>query len=389
LFAALTPGAARGAAPHPDAAAWIVVDPADGRVLASHRARAQLPIASTTKLMTAYLALRNLRPGERLTAPAYHAKRAESVLGLHAGESDTVHDLLYGLLLPSGNDAAVDLADGVAGSVPAFVARMNRAAAHLGLRHTSYSTPVGLDDPANFSSARDLVTLAGILMRNPLFRRIVDTPQATLSDGAVVRHVDNTNLLLSRAPFIDGVKTGSTDNAGEVLVSSGTRQGVTLVAALLGAPDEAARDDGSLALLRYGFSRYSARVAVRRGEILRRVPARFSADSLPLAADRTVRVYSRDDQRLGVRSQGPRRALGPIPAGTTLGHASVSLEGRRQGRLRLVAASRLPAPVDPGAIERALPGSIGSGLAQWLGALVLAGGFALGGLAIVAGGGRR
>src|SRR5204862_6630431 len=98
-------------------------------------------------------------------APVYHPIPGESLLGLEPGERDTVHDLLYGLLLPSGNDAAVTLADGVAGSVPAFVERMNRAAARLGLQHTHYATPAGLDRPANYSTAADLARLARVLMR--------------------------------------------------------------------------------------------------------------------------------------------------------------------------------------------------------------------------------
>ncbi len=123
--------------------------------------------------MTAYLALRDLRPRERLTAPPYQPEPGEALLGLHPGERDTVHDLLYGMLLPSGGDAAVTLADGDAGSIPAFVAKMNRAAAALGLTDTHYSTPVGVDTPGNYSTPRDLAHLARVLLRNPRFARIV------------------------------------------------------------------------------------------------------------------------------------------------------------------------------------------------------------------------
>src|SRR6185312_944507 len=102
----------------------------------------------------------------------YRPIAGESLMGLHPGERDTVHDLLYGMLLPSGNDAAVTLADGVAGSVPRFVAMMNATARRLGLTETHYATPVGLDSPGNYSTAHDLVKLAEILRRNPLFRKI-------------------------------------------------------------------------------------------------------------------------------------------------------------------------------------------------------------------------
>ncbi len=354
-----------------------MVDARDGKVLASHNADAGLPVASTTKLMTAYLALARLRPAQRLTAPLYRAKPAESLLGLEPGESDTVRDLLYGLLLPSGNDAAVDLADGVAGSVPAFVAMMNRAALRLGLTETHYTTPVGLDDPGNYSSARDLVALARILMRDSLFRRIVATRRATLRDAGHVRHVTNTNTLLSRAPFVDGIKTGTTNLAGDVLVSSGTRHGVTLVAALLGAPDEASRDAGSLALLRYGFSRYRERRAVSRGDVVHHVPARFTTAALSLQANRTIRVFSRADQRLEVRVRASSSVIGPIPEGTRIGSASVSLDGRPQGSVALSAASTLPAPVDPDGVGQAIPGSPGRALMDLIAAAILAAGTAL------------
>ena len=215
-------------------------------------------IASTTKLMTAYLALHELPLQERLVAPPYHPLPGESLLGLEADERISVRDLLYGLLLPSGNDAAVALADGVAGSVPAFVEEMNRAASRLGLRDTSYANPIGLDEPGNYSSPRDLAKLTMRLRRQRLFRRIVDTARTTLQTGAHPRTIVNHNELVLKVPWIDGVKTGYTLDAGYVLIGSGTRKGVTLLSVVLGAPSVAARDQDTLSLLRYGFSLYRA-----------------------------------------------------------------------------------------------------------------------------------
>ena len=207
------PAASTAAASGPqlDAKAWILIDPRDDSVLASKAPNRRLPIASTTKLMTAYLALKNLKPNQMIKAPAYHpSASAEIELGLRPGEKMRVRDLLYGLLLPSASDAAETLAVGVAGSAPAFVDRMNEAAQQLGLTDTSYANPIGLDDPDNYSSAHDLVTLASILLRNKLFARIVDTPAATLNSGDHPRTVTTRDTLLNSYSWINGVKTGHT-----------------------------------------------------------------------------------------------------------------------------------------------------------------------------------
>ncbi len=361
-------------APSPDGRAWLVVDADDGKQLAAHDADASLPVASTTKLMTAYLALRDLPLRRRLTAPGYQPIPGESLMGLHPGERDTVHDLLYGMLLPSGNDAAVTLADGVAGSVPAFVAKMNRAAVRLGLTETHYSTPVGLDSPGNYSSARDLVALTRILRRDALFRKIVDTRRKTVRGGAEVRHLLNTNELLGEVRYVTGVKTGSTIDARHVLVSSATRHGVTLVAALLGASTEEARDEGSFALLRYGFSRYHRRLPLRRGRPADRVGVSFEDRSLGLRADRTVRIWARGDQRVRVRVDASGAVTGPIAAGRRVGTASVYLDGRREGTVALLASRAIPAPVIAGGAGQALPGDLPKGLSIVLALLAIAAG---------------
>ena len=210
---------ARGAglaarAPRPGAAERvaraIVIDARSGEALLAKHPDARRPIASTTKLMTALLTLESGKLERTFTAPAYNALPAESKINLRRGERMKVRDLLTALLLESANDAAVDLAVGVAGSREAFVAKMNAARAQLGLRNTHYANPIGLDAPANYSSARDLATLARQLMANPTFARDVDRPRATLRSGDHPRTIRNRNLLIGRYPFVDGVKTGHT-----------------------------------------------------------------------------------------------------------------------------------------------------------------------------------
>jgi serine-type D-Ala-D-Ala carboxypeptidase (penicillin-binding protein 5/6) len=358
LAASAAPAAAADSpAPSPDAAAWLLVDAADGTPLASHAADARRSIASTTKLMTAYLTLRELDLGEKVTAPAYHPIYGESLMGLRAGERFTVRDLLYGLLLPSGNDAAVTLADGVAGSVPAFVARMNGAARRLGLDGTHYANPIGLDAPGNYSTAEDLATLAMRLRGDAIFRRIVDTPEKTVSSDARRIHLENTNLLLRRVGWVNGVKTGHTLDAGEVLVGSGKRKGVTLLSVVLGAPTEAARDAGTLALLDFGFSLYRTKTPVRRGERLGSVALAYRDRRLPAVAARRVSFTARKGQEVETRVVALRPEVEEARRGERLGTAVVTLDGAVERRIRLVAATTVPGPTLGDRLDSALPGS--------------------------------
>ncbi len=253
---AARPAPAAAAAPTVRAPAGILVEPATGDVVWSRSARERRSIASTTKLMTALLTLERMRLGQTVTATRYRGLAVESVIGLRAGERLTVADLLRGLLLASANDAAATLAARVAGSRTAFVRLMNRRARELGLRDTHYSNPIGLDGAGNYSSAEDLVKLTLILRRNEFFRRVTNLPRATLDSGSRVRTIVNRNVLVRNVPAVNGVKTGHTSRAGYVLVGSASRDGVTVISAVLGDPTEAARDSDSLALLRYGLGRY-------------------------------------------------------------------------------------------------------------------------------------
>jgi D-alanyl-D-alanine carboxypeptidase (penicillin-binding protein 5/6) len=330
--------------PKIDARAWILIDPLDGDVLAAHAANRELPVASATKLMTAHLALKRLRPSERLRAPAYHATSSdESLLGLEPGERMTVRDLLYALLLPSANDAALTLAEGVAGSEKRFVREMNREARRLGLTHTGYANPIGLDEKGNYSSARDLVTLASDDLRNRLFARIVDTPSAVLRSGEGTRRVTTRNTLLVAKPWVVGVKTGHTLGAGYVLVGAGRRNGTTLISAALGAPSEAVRDEDNLELLDYGFSLYRARRPVERGEKLADPKLDYRDDHLELAAKRSIETSVRKGQRLRTVIEAPDEVSGAIERGETLGRVVVKVDGRFAGSSPLVAAESVPA----------------------------------------------
>ena len=367
-LAGASPATAAGkptAGPDLDAAAWILVDPRDDEVLASKKPDDQRAIASTTKLMTAYLALERLKLGEKLKVPRYDAGAAESVAGLTTGESLTVKDLLTAMMLPSANDAAFTVAVGVSGSEGAFVDEMNRAAEDLGLDDTSYSNPIGLDDVGNYSSAADLAKLAAKLMEDKRFRRIVALPEADLTSGAFPRHIVTRNTLLLSDPTVDGIKTGHTLDAGYVLVASAKRKGVPLISAVLGAPSEAARDAASEELLDYGFSRYENRSPFPAGEELASAEVRYGDEPLALTAEGTVTTRAREDQSFDTIVDAPSEVEGPIDEGQELGNVAVLLDGKPVGRVPLIAAESIAAPtfVDklggPGVVVAIIVGAIG------------------------------
>jgi D-alanyl-D-alanine carboxypeptidase (penicillin-binding protein 5/6) len=339
LVIGLPASAAAATGPKLDAKAWTLIDPRDDSVLASSTPNKRLPIASTTKLMTAYLALKHLKPSQMIAAPNYHpSASAEIELGLRPGERLRVRDLLYGLLLPSASDAAETLAVGVAGSESAFVTEMNQTAQQLGLTDTSYANPIGLDDPDNYSSAHDLVKLASILLKNPLFARIVNTPSATLHSGDHPRTVTSRDTLLNEVPWINGVKTGHTLGAGFVLVGSGTQDSTTLISAVLGAPDEPTRDADTLKLLQFGFSLYHPVQPVRQGQELADPKLDYRSDHLSLVARDALPINVRQGQHVATHVTAPDEVSGAVKEGQVLGHVRVSVDGQPAAASPLVAS---------------------------------------------------
>jgi serine-type D-Ala-D-Ala carboxypeptidase (penicillin-binding protein 5/6) len=320
----------------------VLIDGRTGDAIAAHAPARSLPIASTTKLMTAHLTLEELPLSKRVRMAPYSAIPTESLLGIPAGTSISVRDLLYSLILESANDSAHTLAGAVAGSQARFVMQMNRAAAALGLADTHYSNPIGLDSPGNYSSARDLATLARELLGDRTFARIADSTSATLRSLHPAPQIETRNTLLLRAPWITGVKTGHTLGAGYVEVGSARRHGVELVSAVLGAPSEAQRDDESLALLDYGFAQYRTRRPVRAGEVLASPSIRYSGGELALRAAHPISVGVRRGQRLQTRVRAPDRVTGPVRRGARLGRVTVIVDGREAGAAPLFAARSIP-----------------------------------------------
>jgi D-alanyl-D-alanine carboxypeptidase (penicillin-binding protein 5/6) len=338
LLLALAP-VARAADPPPaiSAPSALVVESSTADVAYARQPDRRRSIASATKLMTALLTLEKSRPSTVYRAVRYRALPAESQIELRPGEKMTVADLLRGLLIESANDAAATLATRIGGSESAFVRAMNTRARQLGLKNTHYANPIGLDDPGNYSTARDLVRLTLRARAFDFFRRTVAREQVTLHSGDHPRTLENRNGLV-KLPQVNGVKTGHTQQAGYVLVGSATRRGVTVLSAVLGDPGEAERDADTLALLRYGLGRYARSVPVRRGHTYATARLRDRGDDhVDLVAARTVARTVRHGEPARTHVvDTPAVVDGPLPAGARVGTVEVRWRGHVVARVPLV-----------------------------------------------------
>jgi D-alanyl-D-alanine carboxypeptidase (penicillin-binding protein 5/6) len=283
-------------------------------------------------------------------------------MGLVEGERITVHDLLEGLLLSSANDAAVALAEHVAGSEPAFVAMLNRRAAALGMRHSHFASPNGLNDHG-YSTPRDLATLARAAMAMPGFRRLVATkfadlpgPPSKKGKEQPDRHLQNRNVLLWLYRGATGVKTGFTLGAGWCLVASAARRGRHLIAVVLSEPTQGASFSNAAALLNYGFAEFQESDLAVPGEtegtvLLQGEPVLVSATE-PLTA--LVRRDRLDDIR-STFVPAPGVAL-PVHRGEGVGSLVFRAGALRLGAVPLMADESVNAPPSsPGTVAQAPP----------------------------------
>ncbi len=339
---------ARAAAPTVDADAYLLVDPATNAVLAQRAPDRELPMASTTKMMTALVTLESADLDDVMTVPP-DAEVGGSTGSLQAGERLTVRELLTALLVASGNDAAVTLAEGVAGSQAAFVRRMNRRAAELGLTETHFANPHGLDAPGHHSSARDLVALARSAMKNPVFREIVSHRRASIPGpgGVGVREYESENELLDIDPDVDGVKTGMTAGAGFALVAhSGKTMGQPeLYLALIGAPSFAARAEEGEALLDYGRSLYAPATVIARDAVFGEVPVHDRpGTAVPYRAAAPLTASLRLGEPVTETVAAPPEITAPVAEGQVVGSVTLRQGDRVLGTRRLVAAASAGEP---------------------------------------------
>ena len=237
-------------APVVDAATYAIYDTSTKTWLAESEADTQVPVGSVMKLLTAYVVMQNGDLSKVVTVPDLQMDQLESSVGLFAGEQLARDVLLRAMLIVSANDAARALAVDVAGSQEAFVGKMNAIAQQLGLTNTVAANPVGLDSSEAHSSARDMVVLAELLMRDESFRTTVVRTSANLHGQTFA----TTNDLLASYPGADGIKTGHTTDAGWCLVGSATRDGRQIIVAVMGSSTEAARVAAATSLLDWAFA---------------------------------------------------------------------------------------------------------------------------------------
>jgi D-alanyl-D-alanine carboxypeptidase (penicillin-binding protein 5/6) len=332
--------AAPASPPRPDASAWFVQNGATGEVLAGHRERDRLPIASITKLMTALVALERAQPTDVVTVSVQASRVGESTINLRAGERVTVRDLVEAALIQSANDAANALAVHVGGSVDGFVALMNAKARVLGLRETHFVRPDGLDVPGHVSSARDVTKLARVAMREPAVREIV----RRTTDEAAGRRLHTWNDLLSTFPGTIGVKTGHTRAAGWSQVAAVRGPGLTIYATLLGGPTRARRNSDLSRLLSWGVSRYRVVPIVRTGHVYATAETHYGREPVRLVAPRRLLRVVRVDRMLEERVVAPSAVELPVRRGQRLGEVRVYADGKLLGSRPLVAAATVERP---------------------------------------------
>lgn len=340
LFFALAAPAVASEAPAVTAESALLMDWLTGDVLYAKDADSPRPIASTTKIMTALIALERGKLDDRVVVPAPAVEMGESTCYLEPGETLTLEDLLKAMLLQSANDAAAAIAVHVDGTLPAFAARMNKRAAELGATHTHFVNPHGLHDPNHYSSARDLALITREAMRHPVFRQLVATKETTIPWPGKPwdRELWNHNRLLWRADFVDGVKTGWVRASGHCLVASGTQRGWRLISVVLNSEDQW---QDSLNLLTYGFTNFELKRYLARGQVAGRARVSWgrTATVPALAADDLAAVVPRgsaDPHEVRVRLTHP---CAPLQRGERVGVATLTNGGHPVGAVQLLAAA--------------------------------------------------
>jgi D-alanyl-D-alanine carboxypeptidase (penicillin-binding protein 5/6) len=335
-------GTAKAAVPHPSARAFFVVNAANGEVLAARNARAKLPIASITKLMTVIVALDHLRPAQTVTVTGQAAEVGESRIPLRPGQRVLVRDLLAGALIQSANNAAMALAAAAAdGNVSKFVSWMNDRARKLGLGDTHFVRPDGLDVTGHYSSARDVAKLARVAMHRRIVRELVRKRTEPIEGGAFVVHTWND--LLGSFPGLIGVKTGHTNDAGWCEVAAARRNGFTIYTVVLGSPTRSQRNDDLNRLLAWGVSQYRSLQLVR-AQTYAWAAAPFGRMRLALVAPKPLVRVVRVGRPVVQRIVAPTAVDLPVRKGERLGRIEVWSGGSLLGSRPLLAARTIEQP---------------------------------------------
>jgi D-alanyl-D-alanine carboxypeptidase (penicillin-binding protein 5/6) len=318
--------------PELKARSYVVIDHDSGRVLAALDPDSRQEPASLTKIMTAYGVFRALKEGrikldDMVTISEHAWKQEGSRMFVEVGKQVSVENLIQGMIVQSGNDATVALAEHVAGTEPTFVQMMNTYAKELGMTGSNFTNSPGMPDPEHYTTARDSAILSSALIREfPDYYRWY--AQREFTWNGITQQ--NRNGLLWRDPTVDGVKTGHTESAGYCLVASAKREGMRLVSAVLGTESMRAREDANAALLNYGFNFFETKRLYAAGEPL--TTARVWKGASPevgLALQRDLYVTGQRGQTGSVKAefQLPDRLVAPLAANTPIGKVNILVDG--------------------------------------------------------------
>ena len=307
----------------------ILMDAQTGRVLYQNNADNRSLIASTTKIMTALIVCEQCNVLDRMRIPKEAVGIEGSSMYLREGEVLTIQELLYGLMLHSGNDAAVALAIYCGGTVEGFAQLMNDKAHRLGLENTHFENPNGLDSPAHYSTARDMAKLTAYAMKNPIFAKTVSTKSVRVGE----RYLTNHNKLLWRIEGADGVKTGYTKAAGRILVSSATRNDRRLIAVTMNDPNDWI---DHTALLEKGFSQYALSQLVFQGQCVGTIEiAGGETGSVELMAQEDFVYPLSADESYSLVLPHPRFAYAPVVRGQDAGFMYVCIGDHPVGKVHV------------------------------------------------------
>ena len=259
------------------AEAAVLIDGDTGAIMYGKNHLEQRPPASTTKVLTAILAIEQGDLAEVVSISKRSAQTGEASINLLEGETITLENLLYGALLKSGNDACVAIAEGISPTVEEFVGLMNLKAKLLGCTNTNFVNTNGLPHNNHYTSALDLAVITRYALNNPIFAQIVATPTKTIQweNSSRKKYIQNTNKLLTIYPGANGVKTGTTDKAGQCLIASATREGRTLIAVVLKSHN---RYGDASKLLDYGFNNYYNLEVIKKNQVLNFDRSKFNLD---------------------------------------------------------------------------------------------------------------
>ncbi|HEY9061318.1 MAG TPA: D-alanyl-D-alanine carboxypeptidase family protein [Pseudobacteroides sp.] len=324
-----------------NAHAAIVMDANSGRILYSKNADQRKYIASTTKIMTAIVTLENGNVDDVVTISKRAASIQGSSINLREGEKLKLKELLYGLMLNSGNDAAIAIAEHIGGDVETFVGMMNEKAKELNLTNTSFKTPHGLDRDGHYSTANELAQMTRYALRNPEFAKICKTVSASITG----RSLYNTNEMLGFYPGADGVKTGYTGQAGRCLVCSATRDGWKLISVVLGCPTRTIRADSSRKILDYSFKNYKQQTILKADEELKKISViKGKKKFVSLTVNEEIKYPLKDEElnKLKRVEDIPDSLEAPIGQGVGIGNISFSLNGNIIAKVQVKTKHEVP-----------------------------------------------